>query len=132
MISGKLIAALAAGALIAGATSYVASAQSPGAVYVFHSAPAGTCPSLDWHVVVGANNALSGMIAWDDMKSMARATGSIGSNKTFHMDAKEVGGTKTATIDGQVGSDGWLTANIMGQGIDCKGIKVAIWRPTSQ
>src|ERR1700691_6208985 len=96
---------LTMGALAIAATCGAASAQSlpDGRIYVFHSKAAGGCPALDWHVVVGAGNSLSGMIAWNDMKSMAKATGSLGADKTFKMTAKEVGGAgRTATVDGQV------------------------------
>jgi hypothetical protein len=68
--------------------------QAPeGRLYVFHSKAMGGCPALDWHVTVGAGNALSGMIAWDDMKAMAKASGSLNmSNNTFSMTATEMGG----------------------------------------
>ena len=93
---------------------------------MFHSSAQGGCPSLDWHVVVGENNTLDGMIAWDDMKAMARATGSINPTaRTFAMQAHEVGGQgRTATVDGRVGQDGWLVANIHGQNVSCTGIDV--------
>src|SRR6516225_835723 len=69
---------IAAGLAIA-ATCGVASAQAlpAGRVYTFHSTPQGSCPALDWHVVVQSNGDLSGMIAWNNMQSMARATGTV-------------------------------------------------------
>jgi hypothetical protein len=47
MFSMKLIAA---SALAVAATCGVASAQivPPGRIFVFHSPPNGTCPTLDW------------------------------------------------------------------------------------
>src|SRR3954467_8679288 len=71
-----------------------ASPQVPqGRVYVLHSQPAGGCPSLAWHIVREANNVLAGMIAWDDMNTMARAAGIIDrKNQTFTMTAVEIGG----------------------------------------
>ena len=36
-----------------------------GSYYSFHSTAQGGCPALDWHVVVGLNGALSGIIAWN-------------------------------------------------------------------
>lgn len=88
---------IAAGALAITAVCGVASAQQgtppDGRVYTFHSRAQGGCPALDWHVVAGANNTLSGMIAWDDMKAMAHATGTLNmAAKTFQMTAHEVGG----------------------------------------
>jgi hypothetical protein len=130
MISVKLIAA---SALAIAATCGVASAQQvapEGRVYVFHSKATGACPALDWHVVVGANNTLGGMIAWDDMKAMASVTGSVTPNRAFTMTAKEVGGQgRTATVTGQVRTDGWLIANIKGPKIECNGIAVPWFTP---
>jgi hypothetical protein len=118
------------------ATHGIASAQSgqvaqginPGAVYTLHSRAQGSCPSLDWHLVVGPNNTLSGMVAWDDMKMMARATGTLDmSKRTFMLTAKEVGGEgRTAMVDGTVRMDGWFIANISGPGVACKEIKVPL------
>jgi len=111
----------------------VSAQQAPvGRVYVFHSKAQASCPALDWHVVVAGNDTLTGMIAWDDMKAMARASGTVNmSAKTFQMTAKEVGGQgRTATIDGQVRSDGWLVANIKGPNINCQGINVPWFVPS--
>jgi len=110
----------------------VATAQAPeGRLYVFHSKATGACPSLDWHVMVGADGALMGMIAWNDMKDMAKATGTLNTSaKTFTMTATEVGGQgRTATVDGKLRSDGWLIANVKGPKIDCKGITIPWYTP---
>jgi hypothetical protein len=40
-----------------------------GEVLSFHSEGSGECPNLDWYLVVGANKQLTGLIAWDDMKT---------------------------------------------------------------
>ena len=60
---------LTVSALALTASLGVASAQvfPEGRVYMFHSRAQGSCPALDWHVVIGPNNTLNGMIAWDDM-----------------------------------------------------------------
>ena len=131
MFSIKLIAA---SALAVAATCGVASAQTvpEGRIFVFHSKATGTCPALDWHLVVGANNTLGGMIGWDDMKSMARVDGSIGPNRTFKLTGTRVSGGPSqggATIDGQVGTDGWLLANIHGPAVNCQGVKVPWFVP---
>ncbi len=121
---------IAAGALAITAVCGVASAQQgtppDGRVYTFHSRAQGGCPALDWHVVAGANNTLSGMIAWDDMKAMAHATGTLNmAAKTFQMTAHEVGGQNwSATVDGSVRQDGYLVANIKGQNVNCTGVVV--------
>ena len=118
---------IAAGLAIA-ATCGVASAQTlpAGRVYTFHSTPQGSCPALDWHVVVQSNGDLSGMIAWNNMQSMARATGTVNmANRTFSMNAVEVGGQgRTATVTGTVRQDGWLVANINGPNVACTGVNI--------
>jgi hypothetical protein len=116
-----------AGVLVLAATLGVASAQAPeGRLYAFRSKAMAGCPALDWHVTVDGTGAANGMISWNNMKSMAHATGSVNmSAKTFSMTAKEVGGqNQTATITGQVRSDGWLVADVKGPNVSCTGIVV--------
>jgi hypothetical protein len=114
----------------------VASAQQmrvqEGGVWSFHSKAQGACPALDWHVVLGPNNALSGMIAWNNMQSMARVSGTLNtSNNTFHLNAKEVGGQgRTATVEGSVRGDGWLNASINGPGVKCTSLTIPWYSPT--
>ena len=104
----------------------------PGRVYSFHSGATASCPALDWHVVLGDDNSLTGMISWDGMRSMAHASGMLQGN-AFQMTAKEVGGrNRTATVDGTVNpSTGWLTANIKAPNLTCTGIEVPWFRPTT-
>ena len=86
--------------------------------------------STNWHVTVGPNSTLSGMLAWNDMKAMAAVTGSVTPARTFTMTAHEVGGQgRTANITGQVRDDGWLVASIKGPNIDCNGITVPWYVP---
>ena len=129
MSVGRLIAATSAAfGLWLGA----AVAQVPqGRVYVLHSPAAGACPSLDWHIVLEGNDRLGGIIAWNYMQSVARASGSINmQTRTFQMTATEVGGQgRTANINGTVGQEGWLVANISGPNINCQGIDVRWFVP---
>jgi hypothetical protein len=133
MTWGKLTGAITAGAVVLAVAGNLALAQQvapEGRVYVFHSPPTGPCPELDWHVVVGNNNALTGMVAWNGMKSMANVTGSISPNRTFSMQGKEVGGQgRTAVITGQLRNDGYLIANVKGPTINCQGITVPWFVP---
>jgi hypothetical protein len=126
----KLLATAAVGIA---ATCGLAAAQGlpEGRVYTFHSRAQGGCPALDWHVVVGANNSLDGMIAWNDMKQMARATGSVNmQSRSFQMNAKEVGGQgRTATVSGTVRQDGYLVANVKGPNVSCQNITVPWFQP---
>jgi hypothetical protein len=136
------------GVAIAIATMMVSSSSlgqrmQEGRVYIFHSKETGQCPGLDWHLVVGPDNKLSGIIAWDDMKAVAKASGTVDPNHgTFTMNAKEIspmtpwpvadcpprcppeGQGRRIEITGTVGADGWLKANIKGPNIDCQGINV--------
>jgi hypothetical protein len=118
-----------------------------GRVYVFHSKPAGQCPALDWHVVVGPDNKLSGMVAWNNMQNMANVTGTINPDRTFSMTGNAIdpvkpwpmascpprcppeGQEQTAVIFGTLKADGRLTANIRGPNFDCQGIEVPWFVP---
>jgi hypothetical protein len=135
MLSAKLIGATA---LAIVAACGVASAQGTpagtdlpdGRIYAFHSNAKNGCRALDWHIVVGANNTLSGMISWDDMKSVAVASGSANpAKRTFHLNAKRAGASG-ATIDGRIRDDGWLLANIKGPNVDCRGLAVQWFVPS--
>ena len=144
MVSARLAAVSAIAAVAAACTNptppptpppAVAAAEQqlpPGRVYSFHSTAQAGCPALDWHVVLEENGALAGMISWDNMASLARASGRVNTQtNTFQMTAREVGGRgRTATIDGTVNpSTGWLTANIRGANVTCLGINVPWFRP---
>jgi hypothetical protein len=99
-------------------------------VYSFHSGAQGGCPGLDWHVVAQGTS-LEGIIAWNNMKDMAHATGTLNPTaKTFQMTAKEVGGQgRTATITGSVQSNGYLVANIKGPSVNCQNVTVQWFAP---
>jgi hypothetical protein len=128
MSVGRLIAATSAAL---GLWLGTAVAQVPqGRIYVLHSPAAGACPSLDWHIVVEPNDILAGLIAWDDMKTMARATGKVDRpNHTFSMTAVEMGGQgRTATVDGKVEKSGTIIANINGPNVTCKSVTVRTYR----
>ena len=121
----RLLKFAAVSAVALFATGGTVMAQAPeGRIYVFHSTAQGGCPALDWHVVAGANGSLSGMIAWNNMQSMARATGGVASGKV-ELAATEVGGQgRTAMVDGVLRPDGWFTVNIKGPSVDCTGINI--------
>jgi hypothetical protein len=104
----------------------------PGKIYTFHSTPQSGCPGLDWHVVLLGDNTLDGMIAWNNMQSMAHASGNINpQTRTFQMTAQEVAGQgRTATINGTIRPDGYLVANVSGPNVSCQGIVVG-WSPVT-
>lgn len=43
-------------------------------IYILHSAAQGSCPALDWRVVVKVDGAVAGMVSWDEMRSIAQVT----------------------------------------------------------
>jgi hypothetical protein len=115
--------------LVAGlvAQSHAAPSNVPeGRIYVLHSSATDACPSLDWHIVVERNDVLAGMVAWDNMRTMARATGSVNrKDSTFRMTVVELGGRgRTATVAGTIGGDGTATANIKGPAVSCDSVAI--------
>src|ERR1700730_18138260 len=108
-----------------------ASAQAPGGnspfvgkVYVLHSNAVGECPSLDWHLVVGENNTLNGTVGANNMKTMFRVMGRYSNDRTtFRLYGNEIGGTRTAMVDGKILPDNTLAATIDGLpvGAPCQG-----------
>jgi len=127
---------IAAGLLALTAATGVATAQKPfrlpaGRLYVFHSGPRSGCPGVDWYIVAEAGDTLTGFIAWNNLQSLARATGTLNRRAgTFEMTAHEVGGRTELSVTGTVSpTSGWLTADVQGQGVSCRGIKVPWFTP---
>jgi hypothetical protein len=105
-------------------------AQAPkGALYAFHTNPVvGGCPGLDWHLTLGADDSLVGFVAWDQGRHLAKLVGTINKNRTFEMDAQEVGGQgRKATVKGTAGGD-TINAQIAGSGTPCDGNNLTIPR----
>ena len=134
----KTMKLVAIGILAMTALSGIASGQQqqielpPGRVYTFHSSPGSGCPGVDWHVVVQANNVLAGVVAWNDMQSLARVNGSLDRGTgAFEMTAQEVGGQgRTAKVSGKVDpGTGWLTADVEGPNVSCRSIQVPWFSP---
>jgi hypothetical protein len=127
---------IAAGLLALTAATGVATAQKPfrlpvGRLYVFHSGPRSGCPGVDWYIVAEAGDTLTGFIAWNNLQSLARATGTLNRQAgTFEMTAHEVGGGTELSVTGTVSpTSGWLTADVQGQDVSCRGIKVPWFTP---
>ncbi len=103
----KMHAAVIAGALLSVVGCNVASAQITGKAYVgriytLHTDKVGACPSLDWHIVVGPDNTLSGMIGADNMSVLFNVKGTYSADGTFQLTGKEAGGTRTGAINGVI------------------------------
>lgn len=115
--------------LIGAATAMPALAQqNREQLYAFHTSSIGGCPGLDWHVVVAPNRALSGIVAWDNMKHMATLNGTLEANGAFLIKAKEQGGAqRSATVKGTAAGD-YINASIEGSGTQCDGKPLAIPR----
>lgn len=126
MIFRKSIATMAVTALSAAVSLSPALAQQgKGQLFAFHTYPNGGCPGLDWHITVRGEK-LEGFVAWDQMKHMARLDGTLipasaGKERSFKMDAQEVGGAaRKATVQGTAGGD-YINASIEGSGTACDG-----------
>jgi hypothetical protein len=100
-----------------------------GRTYTYHTAPTFACPGMDWLLTTGENGNISGILAWDQKNSVARAEGSIKDGQV-QITATEVGGQgRTATITGTVDAQGWLVLNFAGPKVKCDGINVPFWTP---
>jgi hypothetical protein len=131
MISRIFTRTVAAVVLSAAASASPALAQSgsgrPG-LYVYHTAPVvGGCPGLDWHITVGKDNSLVGFVAWDQGKHIAKLAGTINKQRTFEMNAEEVGTDKKAVVTGTAGGT-TINVQINGSGTACDGVNLAIPR----
>ena len=126
----KLSLAVVAGAAVSCVGMDIASAQPnpgnaapvPGRVYAFHTNAVEGCPSADWHIVVGPNNTLSGMVSTDDHKNIWRVTGTYG-NGEGHLQGTNVATGKPGATNAKVQTDGRLALTMGGfvEGSACQG-----------
>jgi hypothetical protein len=101
-----------------------------GGLYAVSTRPASGCPGLDWHINVSPDNSLSGFVAWDHQQHMAKLEGKIDRDRTFTMQAQEVGGSgRTATIKGTAGGNNVAIA-ISGTGTPCDDVVLNVPRVT--
>jgi len=98
-------------------------------LYSFHTDELGACPGLDWHVTLGPDGKLTGMVSWDGMKRLAKLQGNIQPDGHLTMNAQEVGGSGTATVVGSA-TGNFLTLTINGTGGPCDGKTVQVGRNT--
>lgn len=121
-----LLAALAlscAAALPAG----TASAQGATQLYSFHTGAASGCPGLDWHVVVGPDRKVSGMVGWDGMTRTATLSGTLAANGEFTATASEAATGKKATVGGRAAGNA-LAIAISGTGSPCDNVVLNVPR----
>ena len=110
-------------AMLAAASMSPAMAQQKTAqLYAYHtSAVIGGCPGLDWHITLEPDNRLVGFVAWAQDAHMARLNGSIKKDRSFEMQASEVGGAaRKATVKGTAGGD-YINVSIYNSGTACDG-----------
>jgi hypothetical protein len=121
-------AAMLAAFVIAGSATMAptaALAQQAG-LYSFHTAAASGCPALDWHVVVGSDRKLSGMVGWAGTHT-ASLGGTIGANGKFNALATEGATGKTAAVQGSV-SGSYLQISVSGTGSPCDNVSLNVPR----
>ncbi|HBK09009.1 MAG TPA: hypothetical protein DDZ81_24650 [Acetobacteraceae bacterium] len=126
MFSAKVaLIALSAAAFVSPAMAQ----QSKDALYAFHTGPAvGGCPGLDWHITLGADNSLTGFVAWDHGQHMARLAGALNKDRTFEMDAQEVGGQgRKAVVKGRAAGP-YINVQITGSGTACDDVYLNVPR----
>ena len=119
MLKVKLAALLLAAASI-GCVRPAAAVEEvmPGALYAFHTVASGACPALDWQAYVDGDRSVTGFFGWDRMRHTAKIIGTLATDDSFRLSAKEVDGPRTATVTGKVAT-GWLTISIDGTGTGC-------------
>src|SRR6476659_7092200 len=57
-----------------------AQAQAPGSkdmLYATSTVAKGSCPGMDWHIVVHSDKTVNGMVGWDEAKHMVHLTGTM-------------------------------------------------------
>jgi hypothetical protein len=118
-------------------------------LYVLHSDAEGTCPSLLWHIIVGRDGVISGLLAWDNRKTVAAVAGAIVPNinvernasqsanpkpqaQKYEMMVTEIGGQhRNANVSGTIEPNGWLNATVEGSGVSCHNLRVPLFVPAS-
>ena len=131
MKTARYLLAAAAAITVTSGSAFAQFAPLPGGrIYPYHTAPTFPCPGMDWLLTTGENGSISGIVAWDQKNSVARAVGSINKDGQVQITATEIGGQgRTATITGTVDAKGWLVLNITGPNVKCDGINVPYWTP---
>ena len=120
LITGAL-AGIGALGLSAAVPLSSAQAQSPGSKDMLYatSAPAkGSCPSMDWHIVVHSDKTVNGMVSWDGSQHLVHLTGTMDDHDALKMNAVDPGSNKSDTVTGTIEGN-VLKAHINGTGTAC-------------
>jgi hypothetical protein len=121
VITTSMTAFIAAGSLAPVKAQRTVQAQW----YNLSTPKSGTCPGIDWHVVVDADRTIAGNLSWDRMRHTATVTGTLKPDDTFELTASEVGGSRHATITGKVLSQG-SEFTVSGTGTGCDNQKFRV------
>ena len=118
--NAAIMAALVSGAAWLAAPARAASfPPTEGTVYTTISPATAGCPELTWHVRVGPNHTLTGMVGRDGMREIWRVTGTFKDDHSFQLHGQELGGAqRTGDVNGYVresdGSLDFTVGNISG------------------
>lgn len=103
--------------------------QTKDILYAFHTGPAvGGCPGLDWHLVLAPNKSLTGFVAWDHGQHMAKVDGMLKKDRTFEMDAQEIGGQARKAVIRGTAYGPYVNIQISGSGTACDDVYLSVPR----
>ena len=117
----RLCAAIAACAalgvgLAVPVTSVQAQTSAKDTLYDARTQPQGSCPAMDWHVVVHPDKSVNGVIGWDNFKHIAHIATTLDGHGAFKANATEQGGA-SHSVNGTVDPKA-IRADISGAGCD--------------
>jgi len=92
-----------------------------GRAYGFHTKATGACQSADWYVYIDDDKTVEGYASWDRQRMRATLSGRINDDGTLQLHAKEMGGERTAVINGRAEGDN-LVFTLSGSGTPCDGV----------
>ena len=91
-----------------------------GQYYTIRTAAAGTCPVLDWTFVVDAQRHIAGHVSDRSAAAVARLSGVLNADDSYHMVATSPRDGHTADVDGRF-TPGLVTLSVKGAGDPCDG-----------
>src|SRR3954447_15429122 len=116
-ISAVALAGLATAAMLTPASAVDI---QTGRAYGFHTGPTGACQSASWYIYIDSDKSVEGYASWDRQRMRATLSGNINDDGTSQLQAKEVGGARTAAINGRVEGDNYAFT-LSGSGTPCDG-----------
>jgi hypothetical protein len=118
----------AAAAILSSVLAGPAFAQQAG-LFAYHTKAIGGCPAMDWHITVEPSGQLVGFVGWGD--HLAKLAGQLKPNRSFEMNAQEIGGQgRTAAVKGTATGE-YITAVVSGTSTACDGQPVQVPRASA-